>query len=287
LAAVSAVIIGTATAVKLAGRRVDALEAERGQIGADVERTVGADFFKGEEQGKTLFPVVSRRVIDDSTERRIVDVASLDPRFAGWKARILYGDRWHSVKAIPPLWPQGLVYTLGSESSRHQTAQARKLILILIATAWSIAFVLLPVAGPWRRPLAEICTAASLLALVTWAMDGSRPRILSLPKLDWIAITSIGAFTVGFIAAIIPSRRVVKQLGQCMVCGYDLTGNVSGVCPECGRPTLAELRRRRDAELMPFVEAIQATVVEPTVEDFPADEEQLASFDGADRSILL
>ncbi|MDB5290605.1 MAG: hypothetical protein JWL69_1846 [Phycisphaerales bacterium] len=23
--------------------------------------------------------------------------------------------------------------------------------------------------------------------------------------------------------------------GQCLLCGYDLTGNVSGVCPECGR----------------------------------------------------
>jgi hypothetical protein len=23
--------------------------------------------------------------------------------------------------------------------------------------------------------------------------------------------------------------------GQCVRCGYDLTGNVSGVCPECGR----------------------------------------------------
>jgi hypothetical protein len=23
--------------------------------------------------------------------------------------------------------------------------------------------------------------------------------------------------------------------GRCLFCGYDLTGNVSGVCPECGR----------------------------------------------------
>jgi rubrerythrin len=22
----------------------------------------------------------------------------------------------------------------------------------------------------------------------------------------------------------------------CSYCGYDLTGNVSGVCPECGKP---------------------------------------------------
>ncbi len=24
------------------------------------------------------------------------------------------------------------------------------------------------------------------------------------------------------------------QPGHCQMCGYDLTGNVSGVCPECG-----------------------------------------------------
>ena len=35
------------------------------------------------------------------------------------------------------------------------------------------------------------------------------------------------------------ARRIVsarrKAAGLCAACGYDLTGNVSGVCPECGR----------------------------------------------------
>jgi hypothetical protein len=30
-------------------------------------------------------------------------------------------------------------------------------------------------------------------------------------------------------------RRKPFEPGQCEGCGYDLTGNVSGVCPECGR----------------------------------------------------
>jgi hypothetical protein len=29
-------------------------------------------------------------------------------------------------------------------------------------------------------------------------------------------------------------RERIPRLRQCHVCGYDLTGNVSGVCPECG-----------------------------------------------------
>ena len=29
-------------------------------------------------------------------------------------------------------------------------------------------------------------------------------------------------------------RRRRRAMGLCVQCGYDLTGNVSGVCPECG-----------------------------------------------------
>jgi uncharacterized paraquat-inducible protein A len=35
-------------------------------------------------------------------------------------------------------------------------------------------------------------------------------------------------------------RGVLRQdRGLCAACGYDLTGNTSGVCPECGTPTRA------------------------------------------------
>ena len=30
------------------------------------------------------------------------------------------------------------------------------------------------------------------------------------------------------------AKRAERSAGQCTACGYDLTGNVSGVCPECG-----------------------------------------------------
>ena len=32
-------------------------------------------------------------------------------------------------------------------------------------------------------------------------------------------------------------RPIIRQqIGRCIVCGYDLTGNASGTCPECGTP---------------------------------------------------
>jgi len=33
-------------------------------------------------------------------------------------------------------------------------------------------------------------------------------------------------------------RRI--PTGHCQKCGYNLTGNVSGVCPECGTPIKRE-----------------------------------------------
>lgn len=41
---------------------------------------------------------------------------------------------------------------------------------------------------------------------------------------------------VGFIAALRTwhRRRQRRRRNQCIPCGYDLTGNTSGVCPECG-----------------------------------------------------
>jgi len=39
------------------------------------------------------------------------------------------------------------------------------------------------------------------------------------------------------------SRRGRTALNQCLVCGYNLTGNTSGVCPECGTPKGKDMRR--------------------------------------------
>jgi len=42
----------------------------------------------------------------------------------------------------------------------------------------------------------------------------------------------VGAIAIAVTRSITRSR--VKSAGQCAHCGYNLTGNVSGVCPECG-----------------------------------------------------
>ncbi len=54
----------------------------------------------------------------------------------------------------------------------------------------------------------------------------------------WLPGVLFAAYPV--VAVIVPNLRSFRrahreQDGLCVECGYDLTGNVSGVCPECGR----------------------------------------------------
>ncbi len=39
-------------------------------------------------------------------------------------------------------------------------------------------------------------------------------------------------------------RQRRRKEGRCLDCGYDLAGNVSGVCPECGTPTTESANKR-------------------------------------------
>lgn len=60
-------------------------------------------------------------------------------------------------------------------------------------------------------------------------------QVLNLPL--WIALLLFGTYpaiaSIGFIRG--PYRRWRRQRkGCCPSCGYNLKGNVSGVCPECG-----------------------------------------------------
>ena len=58
---------------------------------------------------------------------------------------------------------------------------------------------------------------------------------LSFPT--WSAIAFFAAYpTIAFIRRPHRRRKRRRTLGLCIECGYDLTGNESGVCPECGKP---------------------------------------------------
>ncbi len=65
-----------------------------------------------------------------------------------------------------------------------------------------------------------------------WQSPGSRTYVLSFPT--WAPFVLFAAYpTIAFIRG--PLRRHRRRRkGLCVACGYNLTGNVSGVCSECG-----------------------------------------------------
>ena len=50
----------------------------------------------------------------------------------------------------------------------------------------------------------------------------------------WVPVVVLGTYpAIAFIRGPLRRRRR-RRRGECVACGYNLTGNVSGVCPECG-----------------------------------------------------
>lgn len=74
--------------------------------------------------------------------------------------------------------------------------------------------------------------SAGVLALA--AHGGLRVRnfwwgfVLAMMPLWWL--TAVGGWIIWRLA----TRDDRRRQGRCQECGYDLTGNVSRVCPECG-----------------------------------------------------
>ncbi len=61
-----------------------------------------------------------------------------------------------------------------------------------------------------------------------------RPRLFFLTGPVWaIAVASV-SYPVMFMGWVLLRRYFRRRRRKCLKCGYDLTGNVSGRCPECG-----------------------------------------------------
>jgi hypothetical protein len=52
----------------------------------------------------------------------------------------------------------------------------------------------------------------------------------------WVFLIAPVAWLVLCIRSLMARRQPDRWVGACRKCGYNLTGNISGVCPECGTP---------------------------------------------------
>ena len=58
-------------------------------------------------------------------------------------------------------------------------------------------------------------------------------RLIWLP--DWLLATALAVLPICWIATTSIGWRRSRR-NRCRTCGYNLTANTSGVCPECGTP---------------------------------------------------
>lgn len=77
-----------------------------------------------------------------------------------------------------------------------------------------------------------------------------RAGTAKLPRHSFYDVPTVPIWVISLICLVLPTARVVTRvrrmmlpgLGECVICRYKLTGNTSGVCPECGTPIQADNR---------------------------------------------
>jgi hypothetical protein len=115
-------------------------------------------------------------------------------------------------------------------------------VMIVAAGATILLWV---VRRPYRWAIQVWLMAGALAAVATLAEDwklgaGPNYRPFALRWTGWRSAPWEGpalGLVLGLLA--LRLRRQKPAPGICTGCGYDLTGNVSGVCPECGAPVTA------------------------------------------------
>ncbi len=135
---------------------------------------------------------------------------------------------------------------------------------VLIVSSRRFATWMFPedkVESPTVRVVAIQTVAFSVvgIVLITYALSDVGALILQFVSdhgLDWSYTTDaclrlLFGIALFFGAAVLARfwskmryAGLRRELGLCIHCAYDLTGNTSGVCPECGTPidTAADLR---------------------------------------------
>ena len=74
---------------------------------------------------------------------------------------------------------------------------------------------------------------------VSYHSGDHRARKVTLPI--WLLFIGFAAYPMLWITTRGPLRRFRRRKrNRCLKCGYDLTGNASGICPECGTAIVTE-----------------------------------------------
>lgn len=110
-------------------------------------------------------------------------------------------------------------------------------LLLVIAVTAAIAFVFsfLQMRSPvfWLYLPLDFGLSVEHLDLIVWRGVG----LFRVPL--WMIILLSGTGAIFMLRA---RRRERARIGSCSACRYNLTGNTSGVCPECGTPVAENVK---------------------------------------------
>ncbi|HET6246078.1 MAG TPA: hypothetical protein VFE47_00120 [Tepidisphaeraceae bacterium] len=205
------------------------------------------------------------------------------PQYRGWVLRLHFSPRpadnsYPESIASGEILPPPTMQIRGEPTSLWWTVEyLRAAILLLAMVAWSAGIILIMSVRGVRHQVSRWCLAAALLTMFAAALACDfQWKVRLLGQSRWFVIGAAMAF-VALVLRLIPARRQVEN-GRCHGCRYDLTGNISGVCPECGTPTARHLREIRLAEVSPVADRLVNLVATEPEEN---ESEQYAADDYA------
>lgn len=244
-------------AVEFRRRRHEARDAEYYRMHREISYRVGNHLGDSKElieaqlnQGAPL------REFPSTTEYRYCfNAAHLNPAYSGWRVicRFKHGLLYGAYLVSPPRTPY-----VRPSNNWVEIERLRRYTLGIAGGAWVLGFFMLPFSSRWRRDVAQFCLAAVLVAALAWALNPDHVWTTH----DWRSPPVIALaipLLISLAALLKPLHLPPLNHALCAHCGYDLTGNQSGICPECGVMTLrarAE-RWREDAERMEQVDAVE------------------------------
>jgi hypothetical protein len=192
--------------------------------------------------------------------------AGVVPRPKGWRVEVKFRDgRVVSGRATPPPrppepWVWNTVNFLG------------RLALFAAPMVWLGGLLAGVVERTRGTRFGEVALAAAILGTVAWSVRPDRVETTA----GWAGLAGGGAMMLAALLMIRRLRRIARSRRRhvCFGCGYDLTGNTSGICPECGLATYDGFLRRKAEQAEAVAHAVaEAEIDEPGGEgDADADE---------------
>lgn len=144
-----------------------------------------------------------------------------------------------------------------AENIRHFT-------LLLAGAMWWLIMLGGVCDGRYRRSLGGAALAMALIALAGWIVEPPRNLAIYAFRIPHGLKIGIAMAVASLVLIYWPRRR--RNLGVCQRCGYDLRGNVSGICPECGLLTFDAFAKMESRRYEPLADALAHTEAPPEAE---------------------